>query len=154
MKINHKIFFEIKFYCYLCAVIKNRIIMCYYNKRDNSIIEKANGVVSSLNEEDAKVIKNLIEKYEKATYKEYDDRHEFYRESVSDMVNDMGFKDDELAESMAKEHPTLQQSFFRFVKKFILKMADKTYYDGRNEAAVKACKNMAEMLKDVYVPMI
>lgn len=126
----------------------------YNNKRDISLLEKASYIALNLNDDDAKVIKELISKYEKATFKEYEDRHKFYREVVGNMVNDFGFEDDKLADAMACEHPTLQQSFFRFVKKFIIKMADKTYYDGRNEAAVLACKKIAEELKEVYVPMV
>ena len=68
-------------------------------------------------------IKELIKKYKSATYGEYLDRHEFYEDVVESMVNDCGFRYKELAEKMANDHPTLQQSFMRMAVAFIRKMA-------------------------------
>jgi len=41
-----------------------------------------------------------------------------------------------------RTHPTLQQSFTRMVFMFILKMAEKNYFDGRNKGAVQECRTM------------
>lgn len=125
-------------------------------KRDTDLIEKANAVLSAteINDDARDVIRDLVKKYESTTYKEHSDRHEFYADIVSDMTNDYGFKDEELADKMANEHPTLQQSFMRFVVKFIKKMANKEYYDGRNERSVMLAKKMATAMEDSYLPMI
>ena len=142
----------------------------------------------NLSEEQKKAFKELLTEYEWATYKEYNDRHEFFRNQVEKMVNDFGFHDEELAkaiandnpsidvyakseelenailnghltikptfqyEKLAKErandHPTLQQSFMRMVVQFIEKMADKPYYDGRNEASVKLAKKLKPIIEE------
>ena len=124
-----------------------------YFKRDNDLVKKANAIADNVSAEDAKILNELIRKYNNATYAEYDDRHQFYQEMVSDMTNDMSFDDDGLAEKMANEHPTLQQSFMRFVVKFINKMASKTYWDGRNESAVQFAKGIGD-LSYVYFPFV
>ena len=124
-------------------------------KRDNELVAKVNAIAENVSAEDAKTIKELVRKYESTTYKEWNDRHEFHCSMVSDMTNDCGFADDKIAEHMASDHPTIQQSFFRFVVKFIKKMADKTYWDGRNEASVSTCKKIAELLGDnTYLPFV
>ena len=122
-------------------------------KRDFDLVNKietniANGAY------DDNLVEDLLTAYKKNTFAEYKDRHQFYREVVSDMVNDMGFEDENLAEHMANEHPTLQQSFMRFVVKFIKKMAEKTYTDGRNEASVALAKQLAEVVKDSHLPFV
>ena len=56
---------------------------------------------------------------------------------------------------MANEHPTLQQSFARMCFKFIKTMADKEYYDLRNEATVLTCKKIVDTFKDdMHLPLI
>lgn len=102
----------------------------------------------NLSEEQKKAFKELLTEYEWATYKEHNDRHEFFRKQVEKMVNDFGFQDEELAKSMANDHPTLQQSFMRMVVQFIEKMADKSYYDGRNEASVKLAKKLKHIIEE------
>ena len=124
-----------------------------YNKRDNELLARIesnieNGNVST---ED---IKELIKKYKSATYGEYLDRHEFYEDVVESMVNDCGFRDKELAEKMANDHPTLQQSFMRMVVAFIRKMAEKTYYDGRNEKSVLLAKKLLPIVEETSLPFV
>ena len=119
-------------------------------KRDNELCAQIDALLESdnLTEEQKKTIGNLKKEYEYATYKEYEDRHEFYRRKVSKMVNDFGFQDEELAKAMATDHPTLQQSFMRMVTKFIEKMADKPYYDDRNKASVQLAKKLKPIIEE------
>jgi len=119
-------------------------------KRNNELCEKIQSMLESdnLSEEQKKAFKELLTEYEWATYKECNDRHEFFRKQVEKMVNDFGFQYEELAKSMANDHPTLQQSFMRMVVQFIEKMADKQYYDGRNEASVKLAKKLKPIIEE------
>jgi len=119
-------------------------------KRNNELCEKIKSMLESdnLSEEQKKAFKELLTEYECATYKEYGDRHEFFRKQVEKMVNDFGFQDEELAKAMATDHPTLQQSFMRMVTKFIEKMADKTYYDDRNKASVQLAKKLKPIIEE------
>lgn len=102
----------------------------------------------NLSEEQKKAFKELLTEYEWATYKEHNDRHEFFRKQVEKMVNDFGFQDEKLAESRANDHPTLQQSYMRMVVKFIEKMADKPYYDDRNKASVELAKKLKPIIEE------
>lgn len=145
------------------------------NKRNNDLVNEVNtilnrfteeskeqsgdvesGIATSISLEERRTIKRLLSAYESATYKEYDDRHSFYQMMVSDMTNDFGFKDDELADRMANEHPTLQQSFMRFVCKFIRALAKKSYTDGRNERAVALAKKLVATMDEdgAHLPMV
>lgn len=125
-----------------------------YNKRDNELLARIessleNGNVST---ED---IKELIKKYKSATYGDYLDRHGFYEDVVWSMVNDCGFRDKELAEKMANDHPTLQQSFMRMVVAFIKKMAEKPHYDGRNEKSVLLAKKLQPIIEgNEHLPFV
>lgn len=128
------------------------------NKRNNELLEKVNEILTTstnLTEDQKKSVDSLIKAYERATYKNHSDRHEFYRDMVSTMTNDMCFEDDKLADKMANEHPTLQQSFMRFVCQFIRKMAKREYTDGRNERAVALAKRLVKVLdEDDFLPFI
>jgi hypothetical protein len=119
-------------------------------KRNNELCEKIQSMLESdnLSEEQKKAFKELLTEYEWATYKEHNDRHEFFRKQVEKMVNDFGFQDEELAKSMANDHPTLQQSFMRMVVRFIEKMADKPYYDDRNKASVELAKKLKPIIEE------
>lgn len=119
-------------------------------KRDNELCAKIDALLESdnLTEEQKKTIGNLKKEYEYATYKEHEDRHGFFRKQVEKMVNDFGFQDEELAKSMANDHPTLQQSFMRFVVKFIEKMAKKAYCDDRNRASVELAKKLYPIIEE------
>jgi len=120
------------------------------NKRNNELIAKFDNIINADNitDEQKKVMLEMKMYYESATYKEWQDRHSFYEDMVSSMVNDCGFDDDGIATKMANEHPTLQQSFMRMCRKFIEKMAQKTYWDGRNEHSVRMAKRMLEAIKE------
>lgn len=113
-------------------------------KRNTEVITKALQITHSgkLNEEEANTIDALLRAYCSTTYAEWEERHEFSRQFVSDMVNDFGFQDDELALKMANQHPTLQQNFMRFVVKFLRLMAEKPTHDLRNRNSVQAAKMM------------
>ncbi len=125
-------------------------------KRDEKIYENAKSVRDNANltDEERKAITELICSYERATYKEYEDRHEWYRHIVDKMVNDMSFESKRLAEFMASNHPTLQQSYMRHCVDFINAMAEKTYVDGRNEYAVALAKELKKVADNFTLPMI
>ena len=61
----------------------------------------------NLSEEQKKAFKELLTEYEWATYKEYSDRHEFFRKQVEKMVNDFGFQDEELAQAIANDNASI-----------------------------------------------
>lgn len=119
-------------------------------KRDNELCKKVRKLLNAdnLSQEQKDTIASLLVDYEFATYKEHNDRHEFFRKQVEKMVNDFGFQDDELAKSMANDHPTMQQSFMRMVVKFIEKMADKPYFDDRNKASVELAKKLKPIIEE------
>lgn len=126
-------------------------------KRNEDLVKRVNDILSNdnLDELTKATIQVLLNQYKEHTYNKWEDRHQFCRDFVSNMVNDFGFEDDELAEKMANEHPTLQQNFMRLCRKFIVKMSQKTYYDDRNESSVKMAKKMVEAIKeDSSLPFI
>ena len=63
-------------------------------KRNTDVVAKAVMIANSgkLNEEEAKTIDTLIRAYCSTTYVEHEERHEFARQFVSDMVNDCCLK--------------------------------------------------------------
>lgn len=125
-------------------------------KRNTDIVAKAVMIANSgkLNEEEANTIDALLRAYCSTTYVEHEERHEFARQFVSDMVNDCGFEDDELAKAMANQHPTLQQNFMRFVVKFLRLMADKPIYDLRNRNSVLAARKLTNVIVDDTFPYV
>lgn len=126
-------------------------------KRDNELVSKVEEVLNAenLTEEQKAIISSLKSDYENATYKEYEDRHDFYRNMVSRMTNDISFEDKKLAKFMASEHPTLQQNFMRFCVMFIKEMANKSYCDARNENSVSFAKSVMPIINNEgYFPYI
>ena len=126
-------------------------------KRNNELCEKIKAMLESdnLSEEQKKAFNELLTEYEWATYKEHNDRHEFFRKQVEKMVNDFGFQDEELAKEMANDHPTLQQSFMRMVCLFIHEMAQKKHFDDRNKGSVSLAKELDPIIKEKgYLPCI
>lgn len=119
-------------------------------KRNNELCEQIENILNAdnLTEEQKKAIKELNTEYQWATYKEYSDRHKFYREQVDKMINDTCFEDEELAKAMATNHPTLQQNFMRMVVMFIEKMADKSYCDDRNRSSVELAKKLKPIIDE------
>lgn len=125
-------------------------------KRDSETIGKVKNVLlaENLTAEQREAVEQLVIDYERTTYKDWDDRHKFFHDIVDDMVNDCGFKDSELAEKMANNHPTLQQSFMRMCSKFIMFMAEKSYCDDRNRVSVEYAKAIMDNVGEEYFPFI
>ena len=111
-------------------------------KRDNEVTENAKQIAETLDNDKRETILKLIEKYEYATFVEWEDADEFVADCISDFTNSFSFPDDLIANKMANEHCTIQQSFMRLCMKFIKKMSEKKYWDGRNEASVNTAKKI------------
>lgn len=118
-------------------------------KRDNELVKEIEVLIEAVNTPyHANIIKKLIEKYEYATFPEWKDADKFVADTISDFTNSFSFPDELVAEKMSNEHCTLQQSFMRLCLKFIKKMSEKKYWDGRNEASVKTAKKIMEAFGD------
>lgn len=69
-------------------------------------------------------------------------------------------RDEKVAETLLlaiqNQHRTLQASFWRIIFTVMQKYGEtpETHYDLRNEAAVKACKKLAELDQQSYIPFI
>ncbi len=118
-------------------------------KRDNDLLEKAEKTINEvcMTAEQRDTLNELCKKYRLSTYENHGDRHEYYRTMVGDMVNDFTFQDEELAEKMANNHPTLQQNFMRLCVGFIKRLSEKTYCDDRNRASVELAKKMMSAIE-------
>lgn len=125
-------------------------------KRNKELVERVENILTNgnLNENEKKDIQTLLTGYKDNTYGEWGERHDFYGNVVSDMVNDMGFDEVRLATKMANDHPTLQQTFMRLCAKFIHIMSGKSYYDCRNEVAVKYAKSVMDNVGEEYFPFV
>lgn len=70
-----------------------------------------------------------------------------FRQFVSAFLNVMDDgKRAAFVEHMAREHRTLQQEFTRMVFAWLYKLAENEHYDARNEASVKAAREVVEAL--------
>lgn len=60
---------------------------------------------------------------------------------------------DYLFEEFKREHPTLQQNFFRLMAGFILRFRDLPdhYVDPRNEQSAKFCKRVGDLIEEEYL---
>jgi len=93
------------------------------------------------------------------TYETKDQIHICF-ELISDMLNKGRTRDmvEVLFEELKREHPTLQQLFIRFLFDTLIKYAELSYFDGRNEYAVKTCKELKKLIDDrvlnVFLPLI
>lgn len=127
-----------------------------YFKRDSGTIGKVKNVLlaDNLTAEQREAVEQLVIDYEKTTFDKWEDRHEFYRNVVDDMVNDCDFRYKELAGKMANNHPTLQQNFMRMCAKFINIMSEKTYCDDRNRVSVEYAKSVMDNVGEEYFPSI
>lgn len=129
-------------------------------KRKNAELEDTKALIAQLRKNPnipssmVDSLETIVADYVRYTFNEWDERHDFYADVVDDMVNDCGFRDDALAERMANNHPTLQQSFMRMCAKFIGKMAAKTYADARNQSSVDFAKEVVEKVGDKHFPFI
>ena len=79
----------------------------------------------------------------KMTSEELQKETENFLNSMCNTENEVKF-----IELMSRAHRTLQQSYTRFVMRWIGKMAMTEYFDGRNEASVKLCKKIINAVKD------
>ena len=77
-----------------------------------------------------------------------EERNEKDFRTIDSMINNMGFNEKEVAKKLANTHPTLQQTFMRFVAEFIHEEAKKEHFDGRNEATGKICKKLSKIMKE------
>lgn len=103
----------------------------------------------------------LERQYQQAMFDDIPEHLEHSREykaarQLEYALNDMGFKPERFAESLAFFHRTLEQNFFRMVKASILSMAerDSCRIDGRNKASYEMCQMLAPMLQDTRLPFI
>lgn len=81
--------------------------------------------------------------------------------NLSRELNYMGNEEeveDALREYLGREHPTLQQNFFKHVImpaiKIFAEKHDKRFFDLRNEASCELAKKLEPMVKDQYLPFI
>jgi len=79
---------------------------------------------------------------------------------ISRFFNIMGDREriENLTRQLMNTHRTLQQTFMRFIVAYLKEYAKIEHYDGRNEAAVKLSKKLAEFMeKDEegnYLPLV
>ena len=75
-------------------------------------------------------------------------------DKIANLLNDMGLEPVKVAEGLARQHRTLQQSFtalcFAWVKKCAA-MKQEGNYDGRNEYSVNECAEIARTF-NLYPP--
>ena len=83
---------------------------------------------------------------------------EIQASKLSNIVNCSPSEVKKIAEIMANDHPTLQQTFMRLCMYFIYAEAKKDEFrqDGRNSQTVKIAKKLAETVpyEDAYLPYI
>lgn len=72
---------------------------------------------------------------------------EIYANQISDAINHFGDQK-KVAEILANNHPTLQQSFMRLVIYFIEEMSKKNSTDARNEASANLARMLMPYIKD------
>ena len=125
-------------------------------KRDSETLGRVYELLKAdnLTSEQKTAVESLVADYERCTYNDWCERHEFYRGIVESMVNDFGFQYKELAEKMANNHPTLQQSFMRMCANFIQRMAEKSYCDDRNRTSVEYAKSIMDNVGEEYFPFV
>jgi len=64
-------------------------------------------------------------------------------------------EEEKFIELMSRSHRTLQQSYTKFVLKWIKAQAESEYYDGRNEQSVMKCRQIMKALdNEIYLPLI
>lgn len=75
--------------------------------------------------------------------------------ACANAVNVMGFKTEDFCNEMLREHRTLQQNFTRLCFDWI-KACSESRFDARNEASVKACKELQKVIEenDLFLPYI
>ena len=77
-------------------------------------------------------------------------------DQITDWLNNMSFSYKSnakmIVDFLSRRHRTLQANFIRLLVQILKEYAKIEYYDGRNEHAVKTCKEIAEL--DNYIPHI
>ena len=75
---------------------------------------------------------------------------------IANAVNSFNFDDKAFCETMLREHKTLQQSFTRLCFEWIKACGQNKNVDARNEASVKACKQLSEIIENenINLPLI
>jgi hypothetical protein len=63
---------------------------------------------------------------------------------ISDTINSLGLREDEVAKLLANEHPTLQQQFMNIAVHFIVEMSKKASCDQRNFCSVEKAKRIVK----------
>lgn len=64
-------------------------------------------------------------------------------------------EEEKFIELMSRSHRTLQQSYTKFVMKWIKAQAETEFYDGRNERSVMLCRKIMKALdNEIYLPLI
>lgn len=126
-------------------------------KRDLDLCAKIENIIDNSenpSDDERIAITEMYQKYKEATYENHNDRHKFYQDEIVSMINDFGFRHEELAKKLANEHPTLQQNFMRLVSDFIQEMAKKKFYDDRNKNSVEFAKEVMPIIEKFYFPCI
>lgn len=123
-------------------------------KRDQQLCEKIEKVLQSesLSADDKKAITSLLNDYKSATYDS--DRQGFYQTQLSRFVNSFDFDEKAAAKAMASDHRTVQQAYMRLVCSFIEEMAKQPSCDDRNRASVDVAKQLYEITKNAYLPLV
>lgn len=67
---------------------------------------------------------------------------------IMDAVNTIGFDPQKFAESMCRQHRTLQQSAFRAFCVWTREMASMENYDARNEASVLLARDLVKTMDE------
>lgn len=126
-----------------------------YFRRHKSEVENVRAIAETLPEEQKEQVLNLVKSYENATFVDSTDKRNFDFDAIDTAINDFGFDEKKLAERLANNHNTLQQTFMRLCLRFIEQMAQKPYWDGRNEASVQTAKKIVEAIgENTRLPMI
>lgn len=75
---------------------------------------------------------------------------------IMDAVNTIGFEPSKFAESMCRQHRTLQQSAFRAFLAWTRELAAMENYDARNEASVLLARELVRTMDETgdSLPMI
>lgn len=118
--------------------------MTFYRSEDSVKVLEGLFQSGKLTQEEKDALSNIVFKYKTLTYGREDNVNDFKARNISDIINDCSLDEAYIAKKLANEHPTLQQNFMRICRNFIKMMAEKTYYDGRNEASVEMAKKIVE----------
>ena len=79
------------------------------------------------------------------------------QKATEDFLNSFCSAEDEVefVEIMSRTHRTLQQSYTRFIMRWVGKMAMTEHFDLRNQKSVELCKKIIELPEeDRYLPLI